>query len=132
MLRKFALLIIVLAIASMTMGQSGCTTDADVASRNLSKAADQFEISRRVVFYNGITDTYMLSIEGKCSLDLSRGNVVTVTCMTGPEKFKKHYLGLSDNVTYFAEQLDGANVSRYHYRVVFKPRSILPDIDIER
>lgn len=123
-------LLLVLAIAVLFIG---CfDTDANVASRNLSKAADMFEIQRRVVFYNGINGEYMLSIEGKCSLDLSRGNVVTVTCMTGPEEFKKHYLGLSDNVTYFAEQLDGANVSRYFYKVIFKPLTIIPDVDLEK
>ncbi len=47
---------------------TSCTSDADVASHNLSKAADQFEISRRVVFYNGITNEYILVIEGLCSL----------------------------------------------------------------
>jgi hypothetical protein len=36
---------------------------------------------------------------------------------------------LSDNVTYFAEQLEGAEVGTYHYRVIFKPEVILPDVD---
>lgn len=48
---------------------AGCTRDATVASRNLSAAADNFELDRRIVFYNGITGAYMLSIEGKCSFD---------------------------------------------------------------
>jgi hypothetical protein len=30
-------------------------SDADIASKNLSKAAEMFEIDRRIVFYNGIT-----------------------------------------------------------------------------
>lgn len=131
MFKKMLLLFVIVVVGCLSMGQSGCS-DADVASKNLSKAADQFEISRRVVFYNGITDTYMLQIEGKCSIDLSRQNVIAVTCMVGDERFIKHYLGLSDNVTYFAEQLDSAKISRYHYRVVFKPLSIIPDIDIEK
>jgi hypothetical protein len=109
---------------------AGCETDANVASRNLSKAADMFEINRRIVFYNGITDTYMLTIEGRCSIDTnSSGTSFHVTCKTGKNEFKKHFLGLSDNVTYFAEQLQPADVSVYHYRVVFKPQAILPDID---
>ena len=40
---------------------AGCN-DAQIASSNLSRAADNFEILRRVVFLNGITDTYLLSI----------------------------------------------------------------------
>lgn len=109
---------------------AGCSTDADVASRNLSKAADMFEINRRVIFYNGITGEYMLNIEGRCSIGSgSTGKSVTVTCKTGENQFKKHYLGLSDNVTYFAEQIGYADVNVYHHRVIFKPQTILPDID---
>jgi len=41
-----------------TLGLTGCVSDADVASENLSKSAEQFEINRRIVFFNGITDKY--------------------------------------------------------------------------
>jgi len=109
---------------------TGCADDAYIASRNLSKAADMFEIERRIVFYNGITDAYILTIEGKCSISDSRSQL-EVTCKTGNSDYKKHFLGLSDNVTYFAEQLDSASVSVYHYRVIFKPQSIIPNIDLE-
>jgi hypothetical protein len=34
-------------------------------------------------------------------------------------------------VTYFVEQLEGANVSTEHYKVVFKPTVIVPDIDVD-
>ena len=109
---------------------TGCS-DADVASRNLSKAADMFEVSRRIVFYNGITGEYMLSVEGLCSLgNFDDSEELTVTCKTGVGQYKKHFLGLSDNVTYFVEQVDAANVSEYHYRVIFKPATIIPDIDL--
>lgn len=107
---------------------AACDRDAQVASRNLSKAADMFEITRRVVFYNGITDSYILSIEGRCSLEIGQIKL-TVTCKTGPDEYKKHYLVRSDNVTLFAEQLEPADVSVYHYRVVFKPQVIVPEID---
>jgi hypothetical protein len=107
---------------------TGCSDDAKVASHNLSKAADNFEIERRIVFYNGITGEYLLSIEGKCSQEPS-ADKLAVICKTGPNQFKKHFLGLSNNVTYFSEQLETANVSTYHYRVTFKPQEILPDID---
>ena len=106
--------------------------DADVASRNLSQAADMFEIQRRVVFYNGINGDYILVIEGRCSLGNNDApGELSVTCKTGEAAYKKHFLGLSDNVTYFAEQLDASQVDVYHYRVIFKPETILPDIDLE-
>lgn len=108
---------------------AGCS-DANVASHNLSKAADMFEIDRRIIFYNGITGEYMLTIEGKCSLgNYDSANELSVTCKTGSDRYKKHYLGLSDNVTYFMEQLEDKAVDTYHYRVIFKPSAIIPDID---
>ena len=120
---------ITLAIAlASAVALSACEPDATVASRNLSKAADMFEIDRRVVFYNGITGGYMLTIEGRCSI-ADQASQLEVTCKTGPSAYKKHFLGLSDNVTYFAEQLGVADVSVYHHRVVFKPQTIIPDID---
>ena len=116
-----------LAATSM-LALAGCQDDAQVASYNISKAADNFEIDRRIVFYNGITDTYMLTIEGRCSIE-DQTTQLEVTCKIGRDAFKKHFLGLSDNVTYFAEQLEIADVSVYHHRVTFKPQSILSDID---
>lgn len=107
-----------------------CSTDADVVSENLSVAADQFEIDRRVVFFNGITDTYLLTIEGRCSI-VDEGNQLEVVCKVAPDQYKKHFLGLSDNVSYFVEQLSEARADAYHYRVIFKPEVIVPYIDLE-
>ena len=116
-----------ITIIAATVLLAGCD-DARVASHNLSKAAVNFEIDRRVIFYNGITDTYMLTIEGRCAIE-DQTTQLEVTCKIGDDQYKKHFLGLSDNVTYFAEQLATADVSSYHYRVTFKPQTILPDID---
>lgn len=119
-----------LTLAALIAGLLAGCSDADVASRNLSKSADMFEINRRIVFYNGITADYILTIEGRCSLGNSDGpKELTVTCKTGEREFKKHFLGLSDNVTFLAEQIEGADVSTYHYRVIFKPQTIIPDVD---
>ena len=119
-----------LALALITAATIAACTDADIASSNLSKAADNFEIQRRVVFYNGISGEYILTIEGRCSLgNFDAAGTLTVTCKTGDDQYKKHFLGLSDNVTFFAEQLEAANVSAYHYRVTFKPQTIIPDVD---
>lgn len=116
----------------LTLGLASCTEhDSDVVSENLSTSADQFEVLRRIVFYNGITGEYMLEVTGLCALGNNDApNELTVICKTGPDEYKKHFLGLSDNVTYFVEQLYGENVSPDRYRVVFKPSVIVPDIDI--
>lgn len=117
-------------IVAMMTALVGCSRDADVASRNLSQAADMFEVNRRVVFYNGISGEYMLTVEGLCALGNNDTNRrLSLTCKVGPTAYKKHYLGLSDNVTYFVEQLEPNKVSAYHYRVIFKPQSVVPDID---
>lgn len=121
-----------LAVAAAAVtGLAGCDRASDVASRNLSQAADNFEIDRRIVFYNGITGEYMLSIEGRCSIEVDAPkNKLDVTCKTGPNAFKKHFLGLSNNVTYFAEQIESSDVSTYNYRISFNPQSIIPDIRV--
>lgn len=111
-----------------TLAFVGCESDAVVASRNLSKGADQFEIYRKAVFYNGITDQYILVIEGYLSIE-DQGNQLEVTVKTEDGTFLKHFLGLSDNVTYFVQQIDSADVSSARYRVIFKPSTIIPDID---
>ena len=120
-------------IVAMNMG----CRDAQIASRNISKAADNFEINRRIVFYNGITGEYILKVEGRCSIETEGGSKgagtrrLSVICKTGTDQYKKHFLGLSDNVTFFSEQLEYAQASAYHYRVTFKPQAILPDLDFK-
>jgi hypothetical protein len=123
------LLLVLLMLAPLAL--VGCNEkDADVVSKNISTDADNFKVLRRVVFFNGITDTYLLTIEGYCSLgNDDPADELSVTCKV-EGGYKKHFLGLSDNVTYFVEQMDARNVSRSHYKVIFKPSTIVPDIDI--
>ncbi|AFI55379.1 hypothetical protein TSMG0096 [Halocynthia phage JM-2012] len=123
---KYCIILITL-IATVIL--SGCSDDADIASDNLSKAADNFEVVRRVVFYNGITGEYILVVQGLCSVEKDL-KTVSFICKNGEGKYVKHMLGLSDNVTYFSEQLVNVDVSVHNYRVTFKPDTILPDINI--
>jgi len=110
---------------------SGCARQADVASSNISTAADNFEVYRRVVFYNGITDKYILSVEGLCSLgNYDANRELSVTCKVGDGRYVKHFLGLSDNVTYFAEQMKTVPADPFQYRVIFNPASIIPDAEV--
>lgn len=129
---KFNTAIASLAILVSAATLIGCEKAADVASRNLSTASDNFEVSRRFVFYNGITGDYVLSIEGLCSKDnSSTDHTLGVVCKVGPNEYKKHMLGLSDNVTWFMEQVQPSTVSTYYYRVQFRPQTIVPDIRVD-
>ena len=120
---------IALAVGALTLAATACSSDADVASRNLSKAADQFEIDRRIVFFNGITDSYLMTIEGRCSIEADADDSqLEVTCQV-EGGYRKHFLGLSDNVSYFVEHLTPTDVSTTRYRVIFKPEVIVPDVD---
>lgn len=124
-------MILVLVLISSMFVMAACTESAaDVASYNISKDSDEFRVVRRVVFYNSLTDTYMLEMVGNLSIDIDRDNVLAVTVKVGEGQFQKHLLGLSDNVTYTVEQIGTSNVSEYKYKMIFKPESIIP-IELE-
>ncbi len=119
----------VVAVALVTLlgtSAAACDDDADVASENISKAADNFEVMRRIVFYNTINGNYILVIEGRCNIE-DDGNQLEVTCKLSPSDLRKHFLGLT-NVTYFVEQIEPTAASVDRYRVSFKPEAVIPDI----
>ena len=110
---------------------AGCASDAAVVSQNISKDSEQFRVTRRVVFFNGITDKYLLEIEGLCSIEAdAEDDQLEVTCKVDKDSYKKHFLGLSDNVSYFVEQMEPIEEDPYHYKVIFKPEEIIPDIEM--
>lgn len=124
MIRKFAIGLSALVLLPL----AGCASNAEIASQNLSVAADNFEVQRMIVGVNGITGEVLFSVEGRCSIE--RDGDLVVTCKHGDNDFRKHYLGLSDNVTFISTQLDPVDVSEFHTRIVFKPANIIPDIDL--
>lgn len=137
-MKRLLTLLAAVALLATTAVAAGCgPTDADVAAKNLSTAAEQFEIARRIVAVNGITDTYLLEVEGYCSLetaDSGLAGTAAVICKVGEDEHgnalvKKSYVYLSDNVTFVVQQVDPAAVSTNHYRFIFKPEAIVPDID---
>lgn len=126
-MKKIILVALVAVVAILAF--VGCESDAYVASRNLSQEADNFRIFRRAVFYNGITNEYILEVQGYLSIE-DQGNQLEVTVKIEDGSYLKHFLGLSDNVTYFVEQLDSKWVSDDRYRVNFKPTTIIPIVDV--
>ena len=129
-MRFSKVLFVAIMIGIATMG-AGCDA-ADVASQNISEGADNFEILRKVIFYNVITGEYMHVIEGYCSIEADTlDEQLEVTCKTGPSSYIKDYLGISDNTSYMVLQVEGANVSTYHYRVILRPQTLLPSIELD-
>lgn len=116
------------SVALLGLALVGCTNDADVVNENLDKEADSFQVNRRVVFYNAILDKYIMVVEGFCSVDPGDGQRMTVTCKVGKE-YKRNALGKSDNVLWWYEQLGTSGVSPNHYKVIFKPSVIVPDVE---
>ena len=102
--------------------------DAKIAKQNMTKAADNFEIMRRVVMYNAIIGKNVMVTEGKCSVDNDQYRT-SIICKLGEGRYIRNFYGRSDNISYFIEQMAPVPVNVYHYRRTFKPQSILPDID---
>lgn len=109
---------------------SGCTDAATTANENLSKAADNFEVPRRIVGINGITDKVLFSVEGFCSIT-NDGRKLDVICKTSKDgAVERTTLGLSDNVTYVSTQLSGVKVDLFRPRVIFRPETIIPNFEL--
>lgn len=117
--------------AGLVLSTAACTSDADKASENLSKAAEQFEVQRHIVGVNGITGEFAFEVEGRCSVETPSDRRLEVVCRHGENDYRKHFVGLSDNTYWVATQLDGMDVSVYHTRIVIKPENIIPEFDLE-
>lgn len=122
--------LIAATLALGTLGLTACTSEADTVSDNLSKDADNYKVERQIVFYNGITGEYVAEVTGRCAIgnDDSSGKL-SYTCKVADDTYIKNYLGLSDNVTWFALQVDPVKSDPYHYKVVFRPETIVPDVE---
>jgi hypothetical protein len=123
--------IIGLALAALAL--TGCATDAQKVSDNLSKEADQFNIVRRIVVTNTWNGETLWEATGRCSIDIGRPDVLVLICLEDQDAglYKKHYLSTGGgNISWASTQLDAAPASRYHTTIVFKPTAIVPNVDI--
>jgi len=126
---KYTKRILLVGALATALAAGQCTDDATQASLNLSKAADNFEIMRNIVFYNTWTDTEVVTVTGLCSIEVGTTKL-SVICKEPDGKFKKHYMGRSSNMDFFAVQLESADVSTFHTRITWKPQGFIPDIDL--
>lgn len=125
-MKKYALPVLVLALAGIT----GCTSQADRANENLSRAAENFEVPRRIVGINGITDKVIFSVEGFCSYEVPENGTFEAICKEPDGSINRTTLGLSDNVTFVSTQLTGVKVGLFSPRIIFRPENIIPNFDL--
>lgn len=123
-MKKILALLFVLVIISTLVS---CTAATNV-NHNLSQAADNFQVLRKITVYNARTDLIVMEMEGYMSLSNSSTSELVVTCMTGPNEYKKNYIYLNEYVIYVVEDITGTGTDPYHYKVHFY--TALPDIDI--
>lgn len=107
----------------------GCTSDdATVARHNMTRAADNFELMRRIVFYNVRLGQNVVTVEGKCSIEYGNDRTEYI-CKLGEDRFIRNFLSSSNDIVAIVEQMDPVPVNVYHFRRTFKPQSIIPDVD---
>lgn len=121
-------LILALAAAA-AIGLAGCTSEADTANDNLSKAAENFEVARRIVGINAINGDVLFSVEGFCSYETG-GNTIDVICKSPDGSVERTTLGKSDNVTFVVTQMGGKHVDLFRPRIIFRPETIIPNFDL--
>jgi hypothetical protein len=132
---KFAQLLIMLIMLAGVIG--GCTSAADKVSTNIGKDCEQFKCQRRIVGVNGITDKVEFVVEGRCSIEgsgLGGLRALVVLCKQAPgdsaASYKKHYIGMSDNMFFISTQLKGLKESEYRTKILLKPENVVPDFDL--
>lgn len=121
-------ILVVLFSVICVMSMVGCTTEAERASYNLSQQADNFNVVRQVTVINCITGDVLFQMSGKMSIKSDNIDHQLEITVEDDGRYQKHFIGLSDNVTYVVEDLNlGSNdVSQYHYTINFNPKMWLP------
>lgn len=126
MKRTIALLMVVISIC---LSMTACSSEASIASRNVSNQADNFGVVRRLSVVNAITDKPLYELIAAFSFELTNdARRIVVTCKVGDDQYKKHSIGLPDVALWVVEDISGAHVSGYRYEYRFNPSEILPII----
>ena len=116
-----AVVLAAIAVAMLT----GCS-QASRVNANITKEAENFNVTRRLAVINARTDKPVFELIGNFSISNNDTNELVVTCEVGQGVYKKHYVYLNDWTMYVVEDLSGAYVSKYHYEINFLPEMIVP------
>lgn len=123
-------IICVLFVSMMIL--SGCQVEADRVNYNLTQEADNFNVIRQITVINCLKGDVLFQMTGKMSITAdTQDNQLEVIVEDENGKYKKHFIGLSDNVTYVIEDItDDSDVSKYHYTLNYNPKMWIPyDVD---
>ena len=107
-------------MAVSCFAMTGCT-EADQVSTNISKEADNFNVTRKLTVLNARTDTILLELTGTFALKNNSDNELEVIIETAEGKYQKDYVFLNDYTMYVVEDISGAEVDKYHYEINFLP-----------
>ena len=127
-MKKITKLTIALTMVLLPIFSVCSCTSAEMVNHNLSQAADNFQVIRKITVYNARTDLVVFEMEGAMSISNSDTRELVVTCMVGPNQYKKNYIYLNEYVIYVVEDISGTVTDPYHYKVHFY--TPIPDIDI--
>jgi hypothetical protein len=118
-------------IAVMAFSLTACETEADRVSYNLSQQADNFNDVRQLTVINCLQGDVLFQMTGKMSINADMAdNQLEVIVEDENGNYKKHFIGLSDNVTYVVEDITSGDVSKYKYTLNFNPNMWIP-VNIE-
>ena len=101
-------------------------SQAERVSYNISKEADNFNVTRRLAVINARTDKPIFEIIGNFSISNTSTNELAVTVEVEKGQYKKHYVYLNEWTIYTVEDVSGAYVDNYHYEVNYLPEMIIP------
>lgn len=102
-------------------------TEAERVNSNISEEAENFNVYRRVTVINCIQGDTLFSVEGRMNITADTADKqLELIVEVEDGVYKKHFIGLSDNVTYTVEDISGAEVSKYHYEINFNPKMWIP------
>ena len=122
-----SIIIFIVVIVVMTIGFTGCTQQSDRVSENISKQADNFNVIRQITVINCIKGDVLFQMTGKMSLYVdSAESQLEITVEDEKGAYKKHFIGLSDNVTYTVEDVTDNYVDNYRYTLNFNPNMWFP------
>ncbi len=114
------------AAAFCMLAMTGCTESKKV-SYNVSKEADNFNVTRRLTVINARSDKPVFELIGAFSIEVdNEENQLEIICETGENEYKKHFVSLNEWTIYVVEDIGGADVDPYRYEVNFLPEAILP------